>query len=99
MHNYMYVRIKFHTYSDIIMAKCAIMSCKRDLQQLKNLSEIHKLQLKMTAPHFIGNRPGLHAPRTQQHLQQTSSSFVFSEQCGYSKSEHMSYSASILENK
>ena len=36
MHNYIYVRIKFHTYRDIISEKSVTVSRKREKQQLKD---------------------------------------------------------------
>ena len=36
MHNYMYAKIKFHTYSDIISEESVTVSRKRELKQLKD---------------------------------------------------------------
>jgi hypothetical protein len=36
MHNYMYARIKFHTYRDIISEQSVTVSRKRELKQLKD---------------------------------------------------------------
>ena len=73
MHNYMYAKIKFHTYSDVIMAKWATMSRKRDLQQLKDLSEIHSFNWKRRLYTSQAIDRGLHAPRNLQSLMDTPS--------------------------
>ena len=45
------------------------MSRKRDLQQLKGLSEIHSFILETTAPYFIGDRLEARSPRTRRNIQ------------------------------
>ena len=45
------------------------MSHKRDLQRLKDLSEIHNFILKTAAPYFTGNRLEARWPRTRRNLQ------------------------------
>ena len=61
----------------------------------KSLSEIQSLFWKRRLHTSQAIDRGLHTPRTQQHLQLHCN--FFSKQCGYSKGEHMLYSASILE--
>ena len=71
MHIYMYARIKFHTYRDIISELISTVSRKGEKQQLKDYQSL-QLILEMGTPNFTGNRLGLRTPRTQQHLHKTS---------------------------
>ena len=71
MHNYMYARIKFHTYRDFISELISTVSRKGEKQQLKDYKSL-QLNLETETPNFTGNRLGLRTPRTQQHLQKTS---------------------------
>ena len=55
MHIYMYARIKFHTYRDIISELISTVSRKGEKQQLKDYQSL-QLILKMKASNFTGNR-------------------------------------------
>ena len=79
MHNYMYARIKFHTYRDFISELISTVSRKGEKQQLKDYKSL-QLILETETPNFTGNRLGLRTPRTQQHIQKTSPQLSPSEQ-------------------
>ena len=58
MHNYMYARIKFHTYRDIISELISTVSRKGEKQQLKDYQSL-QLILETETPNFTGNRLGV----------------------------------------
>jgi len=71
MHIYMYTKIKFRTYRDIISELINTVSRKGEKQQLKDYQSLQLIQ-EMETPNFTGNRLGVATPRTQHHLQKTS---------------------------
>ena len=75
MHSYMYARIKFHTYRDIISEKSVSVSRKRELQQIKDYQSL-QLILETMASTSQAIDWGLRTPRTQQHLQKSTGDHV-----------------------
>ena len=71
MHNYMYARIKFHTYRDIINEQSVTVSRKRETKTIKRLSELYSLSWKWKLQTSQAIDWGLRTPRTQHHLQNT----------------------------
>ena len=58
MHNYIYARIKFHTYRDIISKLISTVSRKGEKQQLKDYQSL-QLILETKASYFTGKRLGV----------------------------------------
>ena len=56
MHIYMYARIKFYTYRDIISELIVTVSRKRELKQIKDYQSL-QLILETMASNFTGKRP------------------------------------------
>ena len=95
MHNYIYTRIKFRTYSDVIMEneqQCHV----KETYNTKRLSEMYNFFWKRRLHTSQAIDQGLRIRLELSNIFNFIASF-FSERCWYSKGEHMSYSADILE--
>jgi hypothetical protein len=90
VHTYMHARIKYHAYSDIkVNTETASRMKKKDYQRftLNPGNEGSK--------HHRHSTGGLRTPSTNNIFTRLQSSTLFLSNNGYSKGEHLSYSASV----